>query len=291
MSNGDKTSETSSEETAAVETTSPYRKPGNYGVLLGNIAILVAIGWVGWSTGAEGRFTRPEAGLLILALMVGFAVLSGRGITGYWRGILIDQRNKMSLSRLQLVAWTLLILSTVLTAVLTNVALGSDSPLAIDIPSELWVLLGITTASAVGSPAVLSTKRKKGANQTELKRTKEELEKDAAVDVDVERSTMVLYNRHPADARWGDLLKGDEVGNAATVDLGKLQMFFFTFVLVLGYGAAIATLLEGTTVINTLPPIDDSMNTLLGISHTGYLANKTVSHSQEPEKPKEGTAE
>ena len=43
-----------------------------------------------------------------------------------------------------------------------------------------------------------------------------------------------MRNRSSKDARWGDLLKGDESGNASAVDLGKLQMFFFTFILVVG---------------------------------------------------------
>ena len=35
-----------------------------------------------------------------------------------------------------------------------------------------------------------------------------------------------------------------------------------------------------------LPPIDEGMNVLLGISHTGYIANKAVSHSKDEDKDK-----
>lgn len=113
---------------------SPYRSPASYGFFLAHVAILAVIGWVGWNAGADRTFTRPQAWLLILVLMAAFALLAGRGITGYWRGILIDQRNKMSLSRLQLLVWTLVILSAIVTIVLTNVALGSEVPLALEIP-------------------------------------------------------------------------------------------------------------------------------------------------------------
>lgn len=76
------------------------------------------------------------------------------------------------------------------------------------------------------------------------------------------------------------LVAGDESGNGAVVDLGKLQMFFFTFILISGYGAAIHELFAGNSVITALPAVGPGMNVLLGISHTGYLANKTVSHSK-----------
>jgi hypothetical protein len=262
---------------------SPYRKLGTNGFLMVQIALLAAIAWVGWNAGPERLFSRPQAWLIVLALMTGFAVVAGRGITGYWRGILIDKRYKMSLSRFQLLVRTLVVLSALLTAVLTNVALGSDSPLSIEVPVEIWVLLGISVASAVGSKAVLKTKERRSVDPEELDRTADRLQEDAGVDVNRTFSDTIIYNCSPEDARWGDLLKGDEAGNASVVELGKLQMFFFTFVLVLTYATAIAARLEGTLIVTDLPPIDETMNTLLGISHTGYLADKSVSHTRTAE--------
>jgi hypothetical protein len=132
----------------------------------------------------------------------------------------------------------------------------------------------------------LSTKRHRQPDGEELKKTVDQIQvADRTVKVDTTRTSVVLCNDSPEDARWGDVLKGDESGNAATVDLGKLQMFFFTFVLVLSYGVAVARLFQGAQAIAELPEVDGSMNTLLGISHTGYLANKTVSHSREGESP------
>lgn len=88
---------------------------------------------------------------------------------------------------------------------------------------------------------------------------------------DVEK---LLTIRRKSKARWGDLLKGDEVERTRTVDLGKLQMFFLRFILIIGYGAAVAAMLDGTGAIERLPAIDDGMNVLLGISHRGFLATK-----------------
>jgi predicted acylesterase/phospholipase RssA len=260
---------------------SVYRDPRSYAFLIAQFVILTAVGWIGLRIGPGGGLSRSRGFLLILALMTAFAVVAGRGITGYWRGILIDDRFKMSLSRLQLLAWTLVILSAIVTAGLTNAAYGAASPLSIQIPPELWVLLGISTASAIASPAALSQKRTKKPDRKELEKTVAELRKDDEVNVDENLSSVVLRNESPADARWGDTLKGDESGNAATVDLGKLQMFLFTFVLVLGYFIALAKLFDGVGAITALPAVDSSVNTLLGISHTGYLANKIVPHSRE----------
>jgi len=258
----------------------PYRNPRNAAILVANFAILVAIGWIGWWQVKRGALQRPTAWLLILALMTLFVVLLGLGIKQRLRGALIDYRNKLSLSRLQIVAWTLLILSAFIAAVLSNVAAGEASPLSIVFPSQIWVLLGISTAAAVGSPAVLSSKRGAAYSERELDETAEKLRKESGVAVDKRRSGAVVYNCDLDDARWGDLFMGDQAADATTVDVGKLQMFFFTFVLVLGYGAAIWTMFEGSATTTRLPPVDDSMNVLLGISQTGYLASKTVSSNK-----------
>ena len=74
---------------------------------------------------------------------------------------------------------------------------------------------------------------------------------------------------------------GEEVGNYSHVDLGKMQMFFFTFILIAGYGSAIGAMFQGVEVVSGLPEVQEGMNVLLGISHTGYLANKTVAHTRE----------
>jgi hypothetical protein len=90
---------------------------------------------------------------------------------------------------------------------------------------------------------------------------------------------LVLW-RWPGDARLADLFQGDEIGNAAHLDLGKVQMLFFTLILVLAYGVALANLFTKATPIVMLPALDGGMVALLGISHAGYLLNKAVPHSE-----------
>jgi hypothetical protein len=243
---------------------------------LGSLVLLIAIAWFGL------RFQpREQAWLVILVLMTAFAVLNGHGITGARWGILIDSRYKMSLSRLQMLAWTLIILSALLTAILSNVSNGSGSPMEIAIPSQLWILLGISTATAVGAPALLNAKRSKQADGTELAKTAKGLASQGDVLPDTEEGSVVLRNASIHDARWSELLKGDESGNASAVDLGKLQMFFFTFILVVGYGAAVYAKFARPGLITTLPLVQEGMNVMLGISQTGYLASKAVTISKE----------
>ncbi len=240
-------------------------------------SILAAIGVDGLLIPLELRLW---AWLGIVALLALFAAIAGHGVTGCWRGPLIDERNKISLSRLQATLWTLLVLSALLTAALTNVRNGEINPLAIAIPTGLWVLMGISTTSLIGSPLVLSNKKNRGADDDQTKRTLDLL---AAQNVNINNISImgqVIVNNSPQMARWADLFSGEETGNAAQFDLGKIQLFYFTIILVLVYAVALAILFIGPVhVIGTFPDIDTSILTLLGISHAAYLTNKTIPHS------------
>ena len=145
--------------------------------------------------------------------------------------------------------------------------------------------MGISTGSAVASATILGNKRGRYATGSELTRTVTALAKQGNNDVDKTSKNVVIQNTKPEAARWADLLKGDEVGNASVVDVGKLQMFLFTFILLMSYGSAIAMLFQSDGMITALPELDDGMNVLLGISHIGYLSSKAVSYTEEEARP------
>lgn len=258
------------------ESKTPAKHPGSVWHLLGSVALLAAIGWAGLRPDAD----QTRAWVITLVLMTAFATLNGHGITGVWRGILIDNRNRMSLSRLQILAWTLIVLSALVTSILTNVRLGADAPLEVVVPQPLWILMGISTAAAFGAPALLGNKRSKLADPEERRRTAETLMEQGNAAPLEEDPSIVLRNPGIRDARWSELLKGDESGNASTVDLGKLQMFLFTFILVCGYGAALYAMFRRDEIVTALPAVEDGMNVLLGISQTGYLASKVANVSK-----------
>lgn len=232
-----------------------------------------------------GVVTPPTARLwswlATMGLLAFFGIVAGHGVTGDWRGLLIDERNKMSLSRLQMVLWTVVVLSGFLAAALANLASRSPNPLSIAVPTELWLLMGISTTSLVGSPLVRASKGERSSLPSQRTETYFVLQKQGVDTNKVATRGQLIVNLDPRTADWADLFRGEEVGNAAQLDLGKIQMFFFTVVLVLAY---LATLGGGFSAaaprVNELPALDLGMVTLLAISHAGYLTTKAVPHTK-----------
>ena len=74
------------------------------------------------------------------------------------------------------------------------------------------------------------------------------------------------------------MFRGDTISTWHKIDLSKVQMFFISMVLIVGYGAAIARFLDTPDVFSPfgteLPTFTGAMSTLLAISHAGYLAVK-----------------
>lgn len=61
----------------------------------------------------------------------------------------------ISLSRFQMLVWTVLVLSAYGTLAVTRAAeLDPLTALDVEIPQTVWVLMGISTTSLVGSPLI-----------------------------------------------------------------------------------------------------------------------------------------
>lgn len=191
--------------------------------------------------------------VLAAILIILFMIFIGWLETGRLGGFLIDNRNKFSLSRLQLVAWTILIISAYSTAAFWNIAHQAEDPLTVAIPAQIWALMGISVTSFVGAPIVKSAKRTTG---------------------------QLAENAAPTEARSTDMFKEEEQGREQAVDLGKVQMFLFTLIVFVAYATAIgAMLLEHESrraVVQEFPSLSEGMLALLGLSHSGYLAYKAV---------------
>jgi hypothetical protein len=198
------------------------------------------------------------AWVLIAALMACFAVVAGHGVTGLARGVLIDERHRITLGRLQMLLWTILVLSAYMAAALANIGRGAARPLDVEIPSELWLTMGISTASLIAAPAALQFKeRRHGGALLHSWETEKE-------------------------SRLSDLFHGEEEADHDHLDLGKVQMFLFTVVLILGYGLAVGDMLdESTAPFAALPAVDEGVVTLLAISHAGYLTRKALPSTPE----------
>ena len=88
-------------------------------------------------------------------------------------------------------------------------------------------------------------------------------------------------NADPSEARWVDLFRGEEISNFKLVDMSKVQMLFFTVVIIAAYAAAISGVLRDLNALRTsafiaFPGFSESLNFLLGISHGTYLSVKTI---------------
>ncbi|MCY4633954.1 MAG: hypothetical protein OXG04_05515 [Acidobacteria bacterium] len=87
----------------------------------------------------------------------------------------------------------------------------------------------------------------------------------------------IVAKKSVEDASWSDLFIGEEVSDAAHLNLAKIQMFFFTILLLISYGVSVASLLIRSEAIpDALPDVGEGMLALFGISQGGYLVDKAV---------------
>jgi hypothetical protein len=169
------------------------------------------------------------------------------------RGVLIDQRGRISLSRLQLVIWSVLVIAAITTEGIVNVFWGVQAPLELSVPPEMWVLLGLSSITAVAAPIVLGTK----GNDLFTK----------ALDI------------KPA---WRDIFFGDDNGNCDKLDFSNVQQFFLTVALVAVYAAAVIVLLSTNlpSKILTFPPLDPGFVGIMAVSQSAYIAYKALPQGQ-----------
>ena len=229
--------------------------------------------------------------LVIMGCLIGFLLYLGIIISNNRWGVLVDEAHLISLSRFQMVIWTVLILSAFLAVggarievytavpqdaqVNDQVEIPSDEtggetvedttvesmedPLAIELPEELWILLGISTTSLVGSPLILSGRD--GRRRLVEREIKEK-------------------------PSFTDMFKGDEEGNKDVIDMAKVQMFFFTMITYIAYSSMLWTWMATNTAagLTRFPALSESMITILGISHAGFLTNlNTKKPEEEPD--------
>ena len=247
---------------------------------------------------------------VVAGCMLSFVVALGLAVTKQPFGILINERNLMSLSRFQTVLWTLIILSAYFVIAVKRAVHGVADPLAVVIDAQLWTLLGISVTSLVGTPLINSTKTQKEPDPVEAVKTArsmvstnnvsnqaanasaraaaapavvadpamKEAAQVAAVASTIEKNKQgTLYvNPHIQDASLVDMFEGEEVGNAAYLDLAKIQMFFFTVVIGFAYVVSLAKVMQAPETVGELPKLDPGLIALLGISNAAHLTSRGV---------------
>jgi hypothetical protein len=229
------------------------------------------------------RFLAPGLDwIVVLAVMFVFLATIGSWIATRPAGVLINERNVMSLSRFQLVLWTVLLLSAYWTIALKRIFNNVADPLAIAIAPELWTLLGISTTSLVASPLLLARKQEK--KPTDLDRTVAPAAakfKEAPEEIKNNSVGSLYANASVGDAEFTDLFEGEELGNTTSVDVSRVQMFFFTVIAGLSYAALFWKQMRGVSPVQlgALPDVGPGLLAVLGISHAEYLASKSFDHT------------
>jgi hypothetical protein len=236
------------------------RRPGLWPAVL-PLAALALLGFLAplWAD----PHARQIAFLAAVALMILEFGLIGRGLARGWFGVIIDARKVMSLSRLQICGWTVTVLSALLVGAAFNIAGGQG--VGVSLPTELLAAMGISAASLAATPALLSLK----ADRTPA---------DPALQ-EQPRTGAVATNAALKDAELADVITGDEVGNAETADLGKIQQLLVTLLLLGLYGVTVWRAFAGQGFVASLPPLDRQFVWLLGVSHASYLAYKAAPHT------------
>jgi hypothetical protein len=142
------------------------------------------------------------------------------------------------------------------------------------------MLMGISYGSAVGTSIVHANKSGKPTPANAVA--------DAQANLNDTNGSFtaaqgVMYkNKDLSDANVGDMFQGDELADAHTTDLSKVQMFFFTIVsAVVFLGTADAMFTNMKSIGDVLiPQLPENLIALMGISHAAYLSNKAVTRTQ-----------
>jgi hypothetical protein len=148
---------------------------------------------------------------------------------------------------------------------------------------HLWALMGISTASLVGSPLVLNSKKDKEPTAGTVEKVAVGL-KENANEIEENRQGVLYSNPAITDARFVDMFQGDELQNTKYLDLAKVQMFLFTLIAAAAYAGTLWMTFNQSAGapggLENMPSLSEGLIALLGISHTGYLSSKGISHTK-----------
>jgi hypothetical protein len=217
----------------------------------------------------EGAYA---ASVLALGAML---VLIGLFVVGRPLGILVNERNTMSLTRFQTVLWTVLITAAFSTLLLGAIYKGKDPAALVKeaMRPDLLALMGISYASAVTASAMQASKSGKEATGAAVAKSQ------AINGPTTDKPQGVLFaNIDPKHATITDMFEGDEVADAHLVDMAKVQMFFFTIVSAAYF---ISRMWPTGLPVTLVPQLPTNLIALMGISHAGYLGSKSVTKTPE----------
>jgi hypothetical protein len=209
-----------------------------------------------------------------MLVLVGFCIFAGLNASaGRIDGILIDDRNRVSLSRFQWIMWFVLIIGGYFTEAIWNLANHAGAPF---IQQDLLVLLGLSSGSAVTSGLIVEAKKTAAAGTPKVMAAAAAPAKPTGAPA---ASVGTLdKNTSPDQASWAELYLGEEATDRSAVDISRLQQMVITILLAITYFVlqwqALVKVADKTSL--AMPTFDDkgSFLWLLGLSHAAYLASK-----------------
>jgi hypothetical protein len=230
--------------------------------------------------------------LIALAVLIGLRVVLPPGDVipkPRWLGILIDNRGRFSLNRLQLVLWSIVVISLISGVFFGRLIEGVVNPLEFKIPGRVLGLLGISLGTAVGVGAIKSGKATKeeakpaGAAPAGPRPVIEVPEPPGRAE-----TKLAIYqhtNRPPFPAQIFMMEEGEYADDV--IDVSKFQGFGFTVMLVVAYVfMAISAISHAKTAghVTALPDLKGTFLILLGISYAGYAGGKLPEQAGKPRR-------
>ncbi len=219
--------------------------------------------------------------LIVLAVSLGWRVRlpdkPNQRLKLWILAILVDNRGRFSLNRLQLVAWSLVVISLISGVFFGRLFAGVANPLQFTIPDRVLGLLGISVGAGVTAGAIKATKKTKAEGQP--------IARIPAGKATSKLATYQATNREPFLSQVFMLEEGDYADDV--VDVTKFQGFGITVVLVVAYVAAAIHMIVKMKVaghVKSLPDISGTFLVLLGISYGGYLGGKLPEQSGLPRR-------
>lgn len=209
------------------------------------------------------QFLTPRWSMTVVYVTIAaFIMAVGQLVGGTPWAVFISQLNTMSLSRVQTVLWTVLIVGSFITAAFATMQIPQ-------IPETLLGLIGVSLGSSVAASMVMSNKASKNVSSSDVQ---ESVQRNGS---ETTAQGAAFAYTHKKYASLADIFEGDEVADAHTFDLAKVQMFFFTLAGAVVYvGQVYAGLVKGN--LTALPNLPQELIILMGMSHAGYIGGKAV---------------
>src|ERR1700722_8546534 len=239
-----------------------------------------------------GQWLPPEDLRLVAFLgaflgMVLFFMGIGLDVSQTPLGVILSGRNTYSLSRLQMTLWTLLVLSALIGVAVSRAwgigGVGTiTTALSIVIPGNLLAAMGISYFTGFAAPAALAIKSLSTSTAGQVNLAGNRMGES------IYANGSVMQRPRSSPAKIADMVQGDDLATAGTVDLSKVQQLLITFLLVGIYFVILIGLFLGNQFtakvdgreVTQLPDFSKDFLTLLTLSHAGYLAYKVAPRSQ-----------